>query len=255
MRVLASGTGKGQGLNWEIKIQSSHAAAAQSGSEQIPSGEILLEGELMVPVGATGVVLLPNSRFEKELTMGRMIIQPWISVVLALCFMAPTVQCQRGLSVSLQKPDTRPFNMLVLGDSIMWGQGLRSENKAWSQMKIWLAQRTGRTVNEKIEAHSGAVVENETSEQSSEQSSVPVDGEVNVARPTIIHQLERAQRYYVNAREVDLVLVSGCANDVGTKNVLNAAKTTEEIRLLTYEQTRTATSKTFASSVAHLLGR
>ncbi len=119
--------------------------------------------------------------------------------------------------------------MLVLGDSIMWGQGLKSENKAWYQMKMWLVQRTGRPVNEKVEAHSGAVIENETIEQ----NSVAADGEVNVARPTIINQLEQARQYYVNGPELDLVIVSGCANDVDAKNVLNAAKTTEEIRLLT----------------------
>jgi len=65
----------------------------------------------------------------------------------------------------------------------MWGQGLKPENKAWYQMKIWLAQRTGRPVNERIEAHSGAVIENEVIEK----NSVPVDGEVNVAQPTIVN--------------------------------------------------------------------
>jgi len=34
-----------------------HTATARSGTEQIPSGQITLEGELSIPVGATGVVL------------------------------------------------------------------------------------------------------------------------------------------------------------------------------------------------------
>jgi hypothetical protein len=76
----------------------------------------------------------------------------------------------------------------------MWGQGLKSENKAWYRMKIWLAQRTGRPVNERVEAHSGAVIENETIER----NSIPVDGEVNVVQPTIVNQLEQARQYYVN---------------------------------------------------------
>jgi len=37
----------------------------------------------------------------------------------------------------------------------------------------------------------------------------------------------------MNEPELDLVIVSGCVNDVDAKNVLNAAKTSEEIRLLT----------------------
>lgn len=66
-----------------------------------------------------------------------------------------------------------------------------------------------------------------------EESRVTGDGEVNVAVPTLTNQLAEAVRHYTNGPEVDLVLVSGCANDVDARNVLNAAKTTEEIRLLT----------------------
>jgi putative phosphoribosyl transferase len=40
--------------------QSSHTGTAQSRTEQIPSGQILLEGELLVPVGASGVVLFAH---------------------------------------------------------------------------------------------------------------------------------------------------------------------------------------------------
>src|SRR5438876_7277683 len=40
--------------------QSSHTATAPSRTEQIPSRAILLEGELLVPVGATGVVLFAH---------------------------------------------------------------------------------------------------------------------------------------------------------------------------------------------------
>src|SRR3979409_2246760 len=49
------------------------------------------------------------------------------------------------------------FNLLVLGDSISWGQGLRDEHKAWYQVKTWL-ETSGRKVSERIEAHSGAVI-------------------------------------------------------------------------------------------------
>src|SRR5207244_6680473 len=39
---------------------SSHTATAPSRTEQIPSGQVLLEGELLVPVSATGVVLFAH---------------------------------------------------------------------------------------------------------------------------------------------------------------------------------------------------
>src|ERR1044071_2973774 len=54
---------------------------------------------------------------------------------------------------------SRPLNMLVLGDSIMWGQGLKPEHKSWYQVKMWLEKTTGRTVLERVEAHSGALME------------------------------------------------------------------------------------------------
>src|SRR5947208_15627271 len=54
------------------------------------------------------------------------------------------------------------LNMLVLGDSILWGQGLKEEHKAWYHVKVWLQQTAGREVREKIEAHSGALLVGET---------------------------------------------------------------------------------------------
>ena len=49
--------------------------------------------------------------------------------------------------------------MLVLGDSITWGQGLSVQGKFWWRVKSWLQEKTGREVKEKIEAHSGALIE------------------------------------------------------------------------------------------------
>src|SRR5437868_14173868 len=58
---------------------------------------------------------------------------------------------------SIRPAADRQFNLLVLGDSISWGQGLRDEHKAWYQVKSWL-ETSGRKVSERIEAHSGAVI-------------------------------------------------------------------------------------------------
>jgi lysophospholipase L1-like esterase len=159
----------------------------------------------------------------------RTISNSFLFTLLALSLVAPSAQCQNSQSASVQSSAERPLNVLVLGDSIMWGQGLRPENKSWYHLKIWLAQQTGRLVTERIEAHSGAMIEAE----GTPESRVTVDGEVNVAVPTVTNQLAQAVRHYTNGPEVHLVLVSGCANDVNARNVLNAAKTSEEIRLLT----------------------
>ena len=48
--------------------------------------------------------------------------------------------------------------MLVLGDSILWGQGLTEKNKISYKVQEWLCKETGRLVKVWREAHSGAVI-------------------------------------------------------------------------------------------------
>src|SRR6266436_8158327 len=103
----------------------------------------------------------------------------------------------------------RQLNMLVLGDSILWGEGLRAEHKSWYQVKTWLEANTGRSVIERIEAHSGAVIER----GSGDDSLTATNAEVNVALPTINEEIDNARRFYSNGSTVDLVLITGCAND------------------------------------------
>jgi lysophospholipase L1-like esterase len=128
----------------------------------------------------------------------------------------------------------RPLNMLVLGDSIMWGQGLKPEHKSWRQVKLWLERTTGRAVLERVEAHSGALIEpGPTDDQLS--ASNP---EVNVARPTVHDQVDAALKYYQDPAAVDVILLSACGNDVGVENLLNAAKV-EEIDDMAAKKCRT----------------
>ena len=117
----------------------------------------------------------------------------------------------------------RPLEMLVLGDSILWGQGLKTEHKTWHHVKRWLEKNTGRRVVERIEAHSGAVIER-SSLTDNLTSSNP---EVNVGLPTIYDQVEKAQRFYSDPTRVDLVLLSGCGNDVGVQKLLDALRVGE----------------------------
>jgi hypothetical protein len=139
----------------------------------------------------------------------------WIILVAS-----PLALCQ---SVQSQKQDERPFHMLVLGDSILWGQGLKAEHKTWYHVKLWLEKNTGRRVVERIEAHSGAVIER----SSLTDNLTSTNGEVNLGLPTINDELEKAGRFYSDPSQVDLVLVSGCGNDVGLQNLLNVSRTSE----------------------------
>jgi len=136
--------------------------------------------------------------------------------------------------VSSEKADERQFNLLVLGDSIPWGQGLKEEHKAWYQVKTWLEGSGGRQVRARVEAHSGAVIGSPG--DSGGNPVPPLDGEVNRAYPSVNHQIGNALLSYAHPAEVDLVLVDGCINDVDARRLLNAVNTTDGIRELAQEK-------------------
>jgi lysophospholipase L1-like esterase len=151
-------------------------------------------------------------------------------IALAAIFLisAGAVFGQNPQSAAGDNPSARQLNMLVLGDSITWGQGLKDENKAWHQVKTWLKKTTGRDVRERIEAHSGAVIGSD--EAPSTQSGTAIDGEINRALPSVYNQVDAALKSYADPQQVDLVLVDGCINDVDARRLLNAVNTPEEIQ-------------------------
>lgn len=120
-----------------------------------------------------------------------------------------------------------PLQMLVIGDSIMWGQGLREEEKFSSRVKCWLQEKTNREVRLHLEAHSGAVI------SAAAEPKLPFttrNGEVNLATPTINEQLDSAIQFYrENRSRPDLILMNGCINDVGVKSLLTAHTTLENL--------------------------
>jgi lysophospholipase L1-like esterase len=121
-----------------------------------------------------------------------------------------------------------PLHMLVIGDSIMWGQGLREEEKFSSRVKCWLQEKTKREVRVHVEAHSGAVV---SAASAAKLSFTTSNGEVNLPAPTINEQLDHAVQFYNESRSTPaLILMNGCINDVGVKSLLAASTPIEDIR-------------------------
>jgi lysophospholipase L1-like esterase len=147
--------------------------------------------------------------------------------------------------VSQPAADDRQFNLLVLGDSIAWGQGLKDEHKIWYLVKTWLETTGGRPVRERIEAHSGAVVGSVG--DSGGSPAPPLDGEINRGLPSVNDQIESALRSYADPGQVDLVIVDGCINDLDARRLLNAANTAAGIRELAEQKC--------GSPVETLLGR
>lgn len=143
-----------------------------------------------------------------------------LSIVATLIVAIAAANQSQTLTPAPSKGPADPLHMLVLGDSIMWGQGLEDPNKFWWRVKSWLQEKTGRNVKEKILAHSGAAIELPISTDREFNSD---DGEVNLLWPTINEQVEAALKYYDDPAKVDLILVNGCINDVDVRNLLNVS--------------------------------
>jgi hypothetical protein len=125
--------------------------------------------------------------------------------------------------------------MAVIGDSVAWGQGLKSWNKFSCRTKHWLEAKTGRPVEAKIYAHAGAVIDREQADQWEkkhlEHGNIKPGHEVNVSFPTIISQVETAENELTKSgKVVDLVLLDGCINDVKKETIINAKLGVEGIR-------------------------
>ncbi len=127
---------------------------------------------------------------------------------------------------------TRNINVLVLGDSISWGQGLKDEHKAWYLVNKWIEQNTGREVRTHVEAHSGAVVGIKAEVTVDPRTNYALDGEISRTQPTINDQIDNGRAAFADPAQVDLVLVNGCINDVDSRQLLNGANTPDQIREL-----------------------
>jgi glycerophosphoryl diester phosphodiesterase len=113
----------------------------------------------------------------------------------------------------------RPLEILVLGDSVMWGQGLEEGQKFYNLTRAWLERvLPGRRVNvPKVKAHSGATILDKGEDGE-------CYGEVNYSSPTINEQLDKAVAEYTGAsvdlNSIDLVLVNGGINDLGAFTIV-----------------------------------
>jgi hypothetical protein len=106
------------------------------------------------------------------------------------------------------------YHMAVVGDSIAWGTGLNKDEKYSYIVAKWLAEQLGRPVNVKILAHTGATIESSNA-NSNDPISYPIyHPELASATPTLMEQADKLPD------NIDFVLVSGGANDVGLDNVL-----------------------------------
>jgi len=109
------------------------------------------------------------------------------------------------------------FHVVVIGDSIAWGNGLNDQDKYYYLVADWLQKELNRPVDVAVYAHSGASISGETGKS--------IDPNLNNGYPSLIDQANSIQ----NKGEVDLILVSGGINDVKIENILNPQLSPDDI--------------------------
>lgn len=125
--------------------------------------------------------------------------------------------------------DNSDFEILVVGDSFIWGQGLREEDKFYSLVKNWLQKEVvinGRNVNLKVKAHSGSRIyihEDELAEMTEcgEDAEKFHHPEIDISFPSITFQIDTARKEYENPDSVKLVMLSGGITDLVVANTVN----------------------------------
>ena len=141
-----------------------------------------------------------------------------------------------------QTPAAQPpkYEMLVMGDSIVWGQGLEENQKFYTLVENEIARRIGRDVNLVNRSHSGATI------QSVDKTTLVEPGEVPLTTPTLWQQLESAIAGYnceprtgekdkpshpkYKCKGVNLVLLDGGINDIGVPKILSPFTSQKSIK-------------------------
>jgi hypothetical protein len=123
------------------------------------------------------------------------------------------------------------FRIAVIGDSVMWGQGLHDLQKFSTKVRHHLQNNLGgREVSLENRAHSGAVIgfaDPATTDES--WAARNVNGEFPTGFPTIAYQ---AAKQVTNPESVDLLLMDGGINDVGIGRIMDPSTTVDWLRNL-----------------------
>jgi lysophospholipase L1-like esterase len=155
-------------------------------------------------------------------------------------FAASALAARSALSAPLfsGSENAGAFDFLVVGDSLVWGQGLREEHKFYHLTKEWLRDevfKNAREINLKVKAHSGASInlrpfESDALEKAEIGETEFYHPEVNVSFPSINAQIDVARKEYKNPEAVDLIMLTGGITDIRLSVILNPLKDNDELR-------------------------
>lgn len=141
-------------------------------------------------------------------------------------------------SFGLSDESGENFDFLVIGDSLVWGQGLREEHKFYHLTREWLQTevfKNKRQVNLKVQAHSGASINLKQYETDALQAAEIGEDEffhreVNLSFPSIRAQIDVARREYENPQSVNLIMLTGGITDIRLSTILNPLKSNDELK-------------------------
>ncbi|MGC2236708.1 MAG: hypothetical protein WA584_11135 [Pyrinomonadaceae bacterium] len=130
------------------------------------------------------------------------------------------------------------FDFLVIGDSLVWGQGLREEQKFYHLTREWLQTeifKNERQINLKVKAHSGASINLKQYETDALQAAEIGEDEffhreVNLSFPSIRAQIDVARKEYENPQSVNLIMLTGGITDIRLSTILNPLKDNDELK-------------------------
>jgi lysophospholipase L1-like esterase len=108
------------------------------------------------------------------------------------------------------------MRIVVLGDSIMWGQGNKPEDKFTTLVSQALHVDPADENQFQSFAHSGATIARTANDSNEQWGEVPESG------PSILAQLDRAETSLQQRDQVDLVLLNGGINDVSVFSIVVA---------------------------------
>lgn len=128
--------------------------------------------------------------------------------------------------------ESTAYSMLVIGDSLIWGQGLLEKDKTYTHVAEWLrgeAFAVPRSVDVKVKAHSGANIRFDTKEAAKYRAAGKDEnhyypGEMNLSTPSMWKQVETAAEEFRaagRARGADLVLLTAGITDITVEGVLD----------------------------------
>jgi len=121
------------------------------------------------------------------------------------------------------------FHIIVIGDSIAWGNGLNEEDKYYHLVADWLEKKLNKPVDVTVYAHSGAKISGSKDLWTFIGDLNPFKGRydpnMNSAYPTLKEQADSI----IDADKVDLILISGGINDVDIMKLINVYTSAKEI--------------------------